>query len=66
MSIQIDHTIVSSRDRRASAEKLASLLGVSWSETGVGPFCPVFVNDGFTQEGTSHIVVQVVGEGGQP
>jgi catechol 2,3-dioxygenase-like lactoylglutathione lyase family enzyme len=46
--ILLDHTIVSGRDRRASAELLAKILGVPWSETGVGPFCPVFVNDGFT------------------
>ena len=46
--MQIDHTIVSGRDRRASAELLARILDVPWSETGVGPFCPVFVNEGFT------------------
>jgi catechol 2,3-dioxygenase-like lactoylglutathione lyase family enzyme len=46
--MQIDHTIVSGRDRRASAELLARILDVPWSETGIGPFCPVFVNDGFT------------------
>jgi catechol 2,3-dioxygenase-like lactoylglutathione lyase family enzyme len=46
--MQIDHTIVSGRDRRASAELLARILDVPWAETGIGPFCPVFVNDGFT------------------
>ena len=46
--MQIDHTIVTGRDRRASAELLARILGVPWSETGIGPFCPLFVNDGFT------------------
>ena len=46
--MQIDHTIVSGKDRRASAELLARILDVPWSETGIGPFCPVFVNDGFT------------------
>lgn len=46
--MQVDHTIVSGKDRRASAELLARILDVPWSETGVGPFCPVFVNDGFT------------------
>jgi catechol 2,3-dioxygenase-like lactoylglutathione lyase family enzyme len=46
--MQLDHTIVSGRDRRASAELLARILDVPWSETGIGPFCPVFVNDGFT------------------
>lgn len=48
MAIQLDHMIVPSRDQRAAAELLASILGVPWSETGVGPFCPVFVNDGLT------------------
>ena len=48
MSIQLDHTIVPARDRKASAQLLADLLGVPWAESGVGPFCPVFVNDGLT------------------
>lgn len=32
MRIELDHTIVPAADRRASAELLASLLGVPWSE----------------------------------
>jgi len=48
MSIQLDHMIVPSRDRRAAAALLAEILGVPWSDVGVGPFCPVFVNDGLT------------------
>lgn len=48
MSIELDHAIVPSRDRRAAAELLATILGVPWAETGVGPFCPVFVNDRLT------------------
>jgi hypothetical protein len=48
VSIQLDHVIVPARDRRASAELLATLLGVPWSESGVGPFCPVYVNEGLT------------------
>ncbi|HSV69139.1 MAG TPA: VOC family protein [Methylibium sp.] len=48
MSIALDHAIVPARDRRAAAELLAAILGVPWSETGVGPFCPVYVNDGLT------------------
>lgn len=48
MRIELDHTIVPAADRRASAELLASLLGVPWSETGVGPFCPVYVSDSLT------------------
>jgi catechol 2,3-dioxygenase-like lactoylglutathione lyase family enzyme len=48
MTIHLDHLLVPSRDRFAAAEQLAGLLGVPWSETGVGPFCPVYVNDGLT------------------
>jgi len=48
MSIQLDHTIVPSRDRRAAAELLGKVFGVAWSQTGVGPFCPVYVNEGLT------------------
>src|SRR5262245_7942179 len=48
MSVELDHAIVPSRDRRAAAELLAMLLGVPWAESGVGPFCPVYVNGGLT------------------
>lgn len=48
MSIQLDHTMVSARDREAAAKLLATILDVPWSETGIGPFCPVFVNEGLT------------------
>ena len=48
MAIDLDHLMVPSRDKIAAAKLLAALLGVPWSETGVGPFAPVFVNDGFT------------------
>ena len=48
MTIRLDHVIVPSRDHRASAELLATLLGVPWSKSGVGSFCPVYVNDGLT------------------
>lgn len=48
MSIELDHLLVPSRDRFAAAKQLAGLLGVPWAETGVGPFCPVYVNDGLT------------------
>src|SRR5262249_7257826 len=48
MSVQLDHTIVPSRDRRAAAELLARILGVPWAESGVGPFSPVYVNEGLT------------------
>ena len=48
MTIELDHVIVSARDQRASAKRLAELLGVRWAETGAGPFSPVYVNDGLT------------------
>ena len=44
----LDHFTVPARDKVQAAELLASLLGVPWSETGVGPFAPVYVNDGLT------------------
>jgi catechol 2,3-dioxygenase-like lactoylglutathione lyase family enzyme len=48
MTIHLDHTIVPSRTAVASARRLAELLGVPWAASGVGPFSPVFVNDGLT------------------
>lgn len=48
MTIQLDHLLVPSRNKVAAAKLLAELLDVPWSETGVGPFAPVFVNDGLT------------------
>jgi hypothetical protein len=48
MTVHLDHTIVPSRDKSASAKLLAELLGVPWAETGAGPFSPVYVNDGLT------------------
>jgi hypothetical protein len=48
VSIELDHLLVPSHDRFAAAKQLADLLGVPWSTTGVGPFCPVYVNDGLT------------------
>jgi catechol 2,3-dioxygenase-like lactoylglutathione lyase family enzyme len=48
MAIELDHLLVPSRDRFAAAKLLAGLLDVPWSESGVGPFCPVFVNRGLT------------------
>ena len=48
MTIHLDHTIVPARNKVASAKLLADLLGVSWAESGVGPFAPVYVNDGLT------------------
>ncbi len=48
MSIELDHTIVPSHHQAASARLLAELLGVPWAEAGVGPFSPVYVNEGLT------------------
>jgi len=48
MSVHLDHLMVPSRNKVASAKLLAELLGVPWSPTGVGPFVPVYVNDGLT------------------
>jgi catechol 2,3-dioxygenase-like lactoylglutathione lyase family enzyme len=48
MTVHLDHLMVPSRDKAAAARLLAELLGVPWSETGVGPFAPVYVNDGLT------------------
>ena len=48
MSVHLDHLMVPSRNKAASAKLLAELLGVPWSATGVGPFAPVYVNEGLT------------------
>ena len=48
MTVHLDHLMVPARDKIASARLLAELLGVPWSESGVGPFSPVYVNDGLT------------------
>lgn len=49
MAIQLDHLLVPVRDRVASAKLLAELLDVPWAAQGaVGPFSPVYVNDGLT------------------
>jgi hypothetical protein len=48
MSIYLDHLLIPSRNKVAAARLLAELLGVPWSETSVGPFSAVFVNDGLT------------------
>lgn len=48
MSVQLDHLLVPSRNKVASAKLLAELLGVPWSEKAGGPFVAVYVNDGLT------------------
>ncbi len=41
---QLDHLIVPSHDRRASAELLARLLDVDWVPDSMGMFAAVYVN----------------------
>lgn len=48
MSIELDHSIVPSHHKVASARLLAGLLDVPWAESGLGPFSPVYVNQGLT------------------
>jgi catechol 2,3-dioxygenase-like lactoylglutathione lyase family enzyme len=48
MTVELDHVIVSARDARAAAGLLGDILGVPWAPAGVGPFSPVYVNDGLT------------------
>jgi catechol 2,3-dioxygenase-like lactoylglutathione lyase family enzyme len=48
MAIELDHTIVPSRTRDASANCLAELLGVPCGPAAAGPFFAVYVNDGLT------------------
>jgi catechol 2,3-dioxygenase-like lactoylglutathione lyase family enzyme len=48
MTIALDHILIPSRNRKAAAERLASLLGVPWAPAQVGPFTDVYVNDGLT------------------
>lgn len=48
MAIQLDHFIVSARDKVAAARQLGELLGVPWAPAVIGPFAPVYLNDGLT------------------
>lgn len=48
MTIELDHLMVPARDKVASARLLAELLGVPWSDHGIGPFAPVYVSDSLT------------------
>jgi hypothetical protein len=48
MTVHLDHLMVPSRDRMASAKLLAGLLGVPWAVADAGPFVSVYVNDGLT------------------
>ena len=49
MAFSLDHATVAARDRKASARRLAAILGVPWAEeSGIGPFSAVYVGDDFT------------------
>ena len=48
MTIQLDHVIVPSHTRDASAKLLAELLGVPCGRAREGPFFAVYINDGLT------------------
>ena len=49
MAVQLDHLIIPTKDRVASARFLGTILGVPWAEqSNFGPFSPVFVNVGLT------------------
>ena len=48
MTIHLDHIMIPSRNKLASAKLLGELLDVPWSETGIGPFTTVYLNDGLT------------------
>ena len=49
MAVQLDHLIIPTKDRIASARLLGAILDVPWAQqSNFGPFSPVFVNDGLT------------------
>ncbi len=48
MSVELDHFIVSSHNKAASARQLAELLGVPWGEGRFGPFMAVYINSALT------------------
>lgn len=48
MTIELDHVIISSHQRDASARQLAELLDVPCAPSALGPFFEVYVNDHLT------------------
>jgi len=46
--IELDHFIVSARDRQAAARLLAQLLDVPWDAEQFGVFSPVYISRGLT------------------
>ena len=47
MTVHLDH-LWCRRATNSLRRSFGRALGVPWSETGVGPFAPVYVNDGLT------------------
>jgi hypothetical protein len=49
MAVQLDHLIIPTVDRRASAKLLGEILDVPWSaQSSFGPFSPVYINESLT------------------
>jgi catechol 2,3-dioxygenase-like lactoylglutathione lyase family enzyme len=49
MPAVLDHLLIPARDRRAAAERLATILDVPWSaQAAVGPFSAVYVSGDLT------------------
>jgi hypothetical protein len=48
VTIQLDHVIISARDRDGSAQLLAELLDVPHGAAPAGPFYAVYLNHGLT------------------
>lgn len=48
MTIELDHIMIPSRDRKAAAKQLAAILGVEWAPAKVGPFTAVYVSASLT------------------
>lgn len=49
MTIELDHASIPVQDRVGAARSLAWILSVPWSgESEIGPFSPVYLNNGLT------------------
>jgi hypothetical protein len=49
VAVQLDHLIIPTKDKIASAKLLGAIMGVPWAEqSNFGPFSPVFVNNELT------------------
>ena len=53
MAVELNHTIVSVRDKRESAAFVSGLLGLA-PPTSYGPFLVVDVDNGVSLDSTSH------------